>query len=102
MSPYRLTRAAEDDLRDIWQYTHDTWALDQADRYFDRIEACCEAVGTGIARSKHFDELPDGVRIHRCEHHYIVWLADGPPIILAVLHERMDILRRLQDRLSPP
>jgi toxin ParE1/3/4 len=34
--------------------------------------------------------LPDGIRIHRCEHHYIVWLAEDRPIIIAILHERMD------------
>ena len=32
MTPYHLTRAAEEDLRDIWQYTRDTWGQDQAER----------------------------------------------------------------------
>jgi toxin ParE1/3/4 len=43
--------------------------------------------------------LSDGIRIHRCEHHYIVWLDEDRPIIIAVLHERMDFVRRLKDRL---
>ena len=42
----------------------------------------------------------DDVRIHRCERHYIVWLADVRPIIIAILHERMDFVRRLKDRLE--
>ncbi len=33
--------------------------------------------------------VPDGVRIHRCEHHYIVWLDENRQIIIAVLHEKM-------------
>lgn len=99
MKPYDLTLGAEEDLRGIWRYTCEIWGLDQAEAYYDRIEVCCETVGTGRARSKTIDGLPEGVRIHRCEHHYIVWL-DGPrPIIIAVLHERMDFVRRLKDRL---
>lgn len=102
MAPYRLTSAAEEDLRGIWRYTHDTWGLAQAERYFDRIEACCAAVGSGTAQSRQFGELPDDVGILRCQHHYVIWLTGDPPIIIAILHERMDMLRRLRDRLPPP
>ncbi len=35
------------------------------------------------------------IRIHRCEHHYIVWLDEDRPVIIAILHERMDFMRRL-------
>jgi len=37
-----------------------------------------------------------------CEHHYVFYLRpDGQkPHILAVLHEHMDLLARLDDRLS--
>ena len=100
MKNYELTLAAEEDLRGIWRYTYETWGLDQAEKYFDQIEACCETVGDGRARSKPFEGLSDDVRIHRCERHYIVWLADVRPIIIAILHERMDFVRRLKDRLE--
>jgi toxin ParE1/3/4 len=43
--------------------------------------------------------LPAEARIFRCEHHYIVWLAEERPIIIAILHERMDVVQRLRDRL---
>lgn len=99
MKSYELTLAAEEDLRGIWLYTYETWGLDRAETYFDRIEACCEAVGAGRARWKTLDGLPDGVRIHRCDHHYIVWLDGDRPIIIAILHERMDFVRRLKHRM---
>jgi|GEM_PF-3355427 predicted DNA-binding WGR domain protein len=67
--------------------------------YFDRIEACCEAAGRKHAQSKTLDGLPDGIRIHRCEHHYIVWLDGDRLVIIAILHERMDFVRQLKDRL---
>jgi toxin ParE1/3/4 len=96
---YDLTLGAEEDLRAIWSYTYETWGADQADRYLDQIEACCDAMAAGRARSKTLDQLPEDVRIFRCEHHYVVWLVAPRPIILAVLHERMDFVRRLKDRL---
>jgi toxin ParE1/3/4 len=99
MKTYDLTLAAEEDLRNIWQYTCETRGVDQADTYFDQIEGCCEAVAEGRTRSKSFDELPDDVRIHRCQHHYIAWLTGERPIIIAILHERMDFVRRLKSRL---
>ncbi len=99
MKPYDLTLAAEEDLRGIWRYTHETWGFDQAETYFDRMEACCEAVGHKQAQSKTLDGLPDGIRIHRCEQHYIVWLDEDRPIIIAVLHERMDFVQRLKGRV---
>lgn len=98
MKTYDLTPAAEEDLRDIWRYTCETWGADQADRYFDRIASCFDAVGEGRARSRSLDELPRDVRILRCEHHHIVWLAAARPIIIAILHERMDFMQRLKDR----
>jgi len=99
MPSYDLTLAAETDLRDIWRYTYKTWGFDQAEKYFDQIEACCEAVGDGRATSKVLEGLQEGVHIHRCEHHFIVWLAGTRPVIIAILHERMDFVRRLKGRL---
>ena len=100
MRAYDLTLAAEEDLRGIWLYSCRTWGAEQADRYLDLIETCCDAVGRGRARSMLVDGLPDGVHMHRCEHHRIVWLPAEQPIIIAFLHERMDPVRRLEGRLG--
>ncbi|MCC6864508.1 MAG: type II toxin-antitoxin system RelE/ParE family toxin [Rhodobacteraceae bacterium] len=58
MQSYDLTLAAETDLRDIWRYTYKTWGLEQAEKYFDQIEACCEAVGDLLA--DYLDTEPQG------------------------------------------
>ena len=99
MPTYDITLAAETDLRGIWRYTYDTWGFDQAEKYFDQIEACCKAVGDRQARSKALDGLQDGVNVYRCGHHVIVWLVGNRPIIIAILHERMDFMQRLKGRL---
>ncbi|GHH05122.1 type II toxin-antitoxin system RelE/ParE family toxin [Pseudodonghicola xiamenensis] len=99
MAGYDLTHAAEEDLRGIWAYTYETWGADQADRYLDQIETCFDTVASGRAQAHQFEQLPSDVRIYRCEHHFIVWLAGPRPIIIAVLHERMEFMRHLKDRL---
>ena len=99
MPSYDLTLAAEEDLRGMWRYTYETWGFEQAERYFDRIEACCDTLRSETARSKTLEGVPDGIRLHRCEHHYIVWLDQERPVIVAILDERMDFVRRLKDRL---
>lgn len=99
MQSYDLTLAAEEDLLGIWRYTYKKWGFDQAETYFDQIESCCEALNDRRVQPKTIDRLPEGVFIHRCEHHYIVWLDEDRPIIIAILHERMSFMRRLKDRL---
>jgi toxin ParE1/3/4 len=42
--------------------------------------------------------MPEGIRIHRCEHHYIIWLEDDRLLIIAGLHKRMDLVRWLKER----
>ena len=99
MKNYDLTLAAEEDLRSIWDYSFSTWGVDQADRYLDQIEICFKAIGSRRVRETPKGSLPDDVRVHHCEHHYIFWLTGDQPIIIAVLHERMDLVSRLRDRL---
>ena len=99
MQNVELTAAAEEDVTGIWLYSYETWGFDQAERYFDQIVSCCEAVGGGKARSKPVEGLADNIHVHRCEQHYIFFLPNGRPIVLAILHGRMDFIERLQERL---
>lgn len=94
-----LILEAEEDLTKIWLYTYETWGLEQADHYYDQIVACCEAVGEDKLQAKSIDGLPLGVSVQRCQQHYIFYMPDDRPIILAILHERMDIVKRLKGRI---
>jgi toxin ParE1/3/4 len=35
---------AERDLKDIWLYTYENFGIDQADRYFDQLEAAMKII----------------------------------------------------------
>src|SRR6056297_1525880 len=99
MASYDLTLAAEEDLRDIWRYTLETWGPEQADRYLDRLADCLDEIGRRRAPPRSLPQLPDEVSLQRCQRHYIFWLAIDRPIIIAVLHEKMDVVQRLADRI---
>lgn len=100
---YELTPAAKEDVRGIWLYTAAQWGERQADRYAGLLEAGFRKIASRRAVSRAFSQRYPHVRVTRCEHHYIFYVhPDGqPPRILAVLHEQMDLVARLRERLSP-
>lgn len=60
------------------------------------------AVATGRGIFRDLDALHPGLRMIRCERHYIFCLMreNGPALIVALLHERMDLMMRLTERLE--
>lgn len=102
MPGYELTVLAEEDLRAIARYTVDTWGVEQAKRYETLLLKRFEEIAQGnITPSVFLKNRPDLLFTH-CEHHYIFYWQPKDrekPIILAVLHERMDLMQRLEDRL---
>lgn len=94
-----LTFDAEDDLNNIWLYTYREWGETQADLYLDKLGVAFQGINCGDVISKpHHSIDPDLNSIH-CEHHYIFYLKWEAPVIIAVLHERMDLMIRLRNRL---
>jgi plasmid stabilization system protein ParE len=96
-----LTEAADADIREIARYTHQKWGEAQARMYLDTLERCTERLVAGDAPFKDLSSLIPSLRMSRCEHHYIVCLPrdDGPALIVALVHERMDLVSRLRGRL---
>ena len=101
MPDYELSPAAVDDLLQIALYTIKTWGLVQTDRYEAALESHFRAIGRGDAvTSNPIPNRPE-LRCSRCEHHYIFSFhrPGVAPLILAVLHENMDLMKRLAERL---
>ncbi|MCY4487643.1 MAG: type II toxin-antitoxin system RelE/ParE family toxin [Deltaproteobacteria bacterium] len=103
MLPYELTSAAASDLRDIARHTLSRWGRRQQQRYARQLATCCQAIGDGSTVSRTFSEHHPSVYVMRCQHHYVFFLTPtgGKPVIIAFLHERMDLTARLQRRLTP-
>ena len=104
MLPYELTPAAEADLQEIARYTLCQWGVRQQRRYARQLEACFRGIADGSLKSRDFSEQYPQVRVTRCQHHYIFYLYPErqKPRIFAVLHEHMDLLARIGERLSRP
>lgn len=98
-----FTKSASADLREITRHTIEHWGEAQARAYAQQIEAVAGALATGQGVFKDLSAVLPGLRVKRAGHHYVfcVLRSGGPALILAILHERMDIMARLKSRLEP-
>lgn len=98
---YDLSLSAEADLRDIVRYTRNQWGETQARHYLAALKSCIERVAAGLGIVKDMAALHAGLRMVHCHHHYVFCRSDdhAPALIVAILHERMDLMTRLSDRL---
>ena len=102
MANYELTEAADEDLKGIALYTISKWGPTQAGRYGVFLAAHFEAIGNGKARTRIFLPHRPELRVSRARHHYVFHLEREKqcPLILAVLHQKMDLMARLRARLG--
>ena len=100
MALYELTNAAEADIHAIAQYTITTWGIEQAHRYEVILESHLQAIGRQQARTRLVFKHRPELLVSRIQHHYVFHLLREKqcPLILAVLHENMDLMSRLRER----
>ena len=99
--PYVLTEAAEADVRSVVRYTRQQWGEAQVRTYMDKLEWGIKHLAIGLGTFKDMGSLCPGLRMAHCEHHYIFFLPreHEPTLIVAIFHERMNLMARLADRL---
>jgi toxin ParE1/3/4 len=102
MPSYEKTLEAEEDLVGIVEYTVNKWGIKQVRKYMQDLEQCMEKLATGKSPSKTLHKVSSNMRVVRCQHHYIFGLIrdNKPMLIVAVLHERMNLTSRLKRRLE--
>jgi plasmid stabilization system protein ParE len=100
--PYILSKGSAADLLDITRYTVSNWGEAQCRTYIADLEMTAEAVARGKGVFKDMGSLLPGLRMAACGKHYIFCMpqAGAASVILAVLHERMDLMVRLKSRLE--
>ena len=91
---FRLTRRAEDDIVDIYRFTAETFGLQQADAYHDRLHKAFRIIGEQPNIARERPEISPPVRIHPCGAHIIIYVAPHgePVLILRVRHGSEDWL----------
>lgn len=102
MQPYDLTPSAEDDIKDIARYTLKQWGKKQSLQYASLLQTRFLEIADRSCFSRSFSERYPQIQVTRCEHHYIFYIhpEGNRPCIIAVLHERMEKLAKLKNRLD--
>jgi toxin ParE1/3/4 len=96
MTEYRLSKKAQRDLDEIFDYTVGQWGLEQAFRYTDVIEAACAVLASAPQLAQSCGHIRPGYRRRRVEHHVIYLKQTGYGIaVIRILHQRMDAPRHL-------
>ena len=93
MGSYRLSRRAESDLEEIWDYTETTWSANQAETYLDGLFSCFQSITDGKAKAKPIEAVRKGYYKTLCVKHNIFFRkgSDHNTEIIRVLHVSMDI-----------
>ena len=99
---YVLTLEAEADLRGIIRYTRQQWSDEQVRVYIRRLERGIARLAARQGAYREMSDLYPKLLMAHCEHHYAFALPGegGPALIVAILHERMDLMARLAERLK--
>ncbi len=88
MYKIRLTRAAEQDLEDIWLYTRSEWGEIQANHYLELID------NPTIGKAR--PDIKIGYRALQVQKHIIFYCLNAEFIdVIGILHGRMDAKRHL-------
>lgn len=105
MSRYFIQPAASARLEDIYLYTLENFGPVQADTYLDGAFALFQQIAE---RKIAWKPIPgefgvDGFYV-KYQSHLIFWKQrpDGQIAIVSVLHQRMDLARRLRDDVGEP
>ena len=102
MPSHELSADAETDIIEITAYTYENHGLTQTLKYIDNLEKCAAKLATGDGDYKELLDIHPQLRAKHCQHHHIfgVMRKFQPMLVVAILHERMELIIRLQKRLE--
>jgi len=91
---FKLSKAALNDLKDIWLFTFENWSIEQADRYFNLLMDEIEFLANNPTFGKNFSQVRKGYFRSRIKSHFIFYKIDpgkNEIEIIRILHQRMDL-----------
>ena len=89
-------------MRGIIRHTRKEWGDAQVRRYIAKLEQGMTRLASRQGTFKDMSALYPALLMAHCEHHYVFCLLRerSPALIVAIFHERMDLMTRLSDRLN--
>lgn len=102
MADYELSPDAVEDLSAIAAFTIAKWSAWQSSRYEAALRKTFQSLASGRVRTCQLILHRPEIVACRCEHHVVfaVRRKGVPTLILAVLHESMDLVTRLRARID--
>lgn len=97
MNEYLSSPAARIDLEQIWDYTSDTWGLDQAEEYLRGIQRAVERIAANPLIGRACDDVRPGYRKLTVGSHTVFYRLNtsGLVDVVRVVHNRMDVDRHI-------
>ena len=94
---YLLSPAAQADLEQIWDYTHDRWGVDQAEDYLRELQRVINRIAANPRIGRACDEIRPGYRKLAAGSHTLFYRVTAEDLIaiVRILHQRMDVDRHL-------
>jgi toxin ParE1/3/4 len=99
MAEYKLTNKAVEDLSKIWDYTFEVWSEQQADKYYDGLISNCQEIAENPELGKNYDGISRQLLGMKANRHIIFYrtLNENYVEITRILHERMDLKKRIAE-----
>ncbi|SNQ45039.1 type II toxin-antitoxin system RelE/ParE family toxin [Cellulophaga lytica] len=99
MAKYELTNKAVADLNGIWEYTVENWSENQADRYYDMLLDICQDIADNPELGKNYEGIKSDLFGLKANRHVIFYRKSkvNSIEITRILHERMDLKRRITE-----
>ncbi len=98
MAKYKLTHKAVEDLSKIWEYTFEVWTENQADKYYEMLISNCQEIAENPQSGRNYEGITHGLLGMKSNRHIIFYrpLNEDTVEITRILHERMDLKKRLR------
>ncbi|MGC1206011.1 MAG: type II toxin-antitoxin system RelE/ParE family toxin [Flavobacteriaceae bacterium] len=99
MAEYKLTNKTVADLSKIWEYTFEVWSEKQADKYYDGLISNCEEIAENLDLGKNYNGISKQLLGIKSNRHIIFYrtLNKNYVEITRILHERMDLKKRIAE-----
>lgn len=99
MAEYKLTNKAVEDLSKIWEHTFEVWSEKQADKYFDGLISNCQEIADNPDLGKNYEGISNQLLGLITNRHIIFYrtLEKDYIEITRILHERMDLKKRITE-----
>jgi toxin ParE1/3/4 len=96
MPSYRVSKKAQNDIRDIGHHTEKALGREQRRQYLADLDETFELLAKHPRLAVERNEFDPPVRIHHHGRHLIVYLLDETGVLIVrVLHDAMDVPARL-------